>query len=76
MATHGQRIGDTMTHKIKISSFNRHGEVEWVSKVEGGSKGSASRKANEIIRSCGIGLHEVNITKINVGEGRENWEIR
>lgn len=65
-----------MTHKIKISSFNRYGEVEWVSKVEGANKPSASRKAHEIIRSCGIGLHEVNITKISVGEGRENWEIR
>lgn len=64
-----------MLYTITITSLNRFKEVEWALKAESISKRGATRKANNIIRSCGLALSKVKITKTVVSPTQEDWVI-
>lgn len=62
-----------MTHTIRILAVNKHKEIEWREVVKSSTKSGATRKANNIIRSCG--LDNPKIEKRNQSTDYEYWTI-
>lgn len=64
-----------MLYTITITSVNRFKELEWAQTIESTTKGGATRKANNLIRSCGFDLSQVKISKTVVSQTKSDWVI-